>query len=85
PILNSKLNFEIRNWNHNEKKKVQNRYEKQIQNHRFASMAHETEHDFWLKLDAASRVKRTEVSILKHHLYSEEQDPIRDIVIKAMH
>jgi hypothetical protein len=37
------------------------------------------------QLDAASRVKRTEVSILKHHLYSEEQGSILDIVIKAMH
>ncbi|CAF4575841.1 unnamed protein product, partial [Rotaria magnacalcarata] len=34
---------------------------------------------------AASRVKRTKVSILKHHLYSEEQDSIPYIVIKAMH
>ncbi|CAF4322610.1 unnamed protein product [Rotaria socialis] len=38
-----------------------------------------------IQLDAASRVKRTEVSILKHHSYSEEQGSILDIVIKAMH
>ncbi|CAF4586139.1 unnamed protein product, partial [Rotaria socialis] len=37
---NSKSNFTIRD---------RNRIEKQIQNHRFASMAYETEHDFWLK------------------------------------
>ncbi|CAM4824264.1 unnamed protein product [Rotaria magnacalcarata] len=32
--------------------------EKQIQNHRFASMAYETEHDFWLKISFPKPARR---------------------------
>ncbi|CAF5115343.1 unnamed protein product, partial [Rotaria magnacalcarata] len=41
--------FKISNRNLNSKFEIVIKIKKQIQNHRFASMAHETKHDFWLK------------------------------------